>query len=310
VAPVAPAVAIAAKPEGPSFDVVRISPTGDAVVAGRAAPGADVTITSNGAALGRVQADAAGQFVFIPSQKLASGGQELSLSARLGEAPAIAAAAPVLLVVPSRPASPAPGTTVAPVSSPPPTTALAILAAPDAVPRVLQGPSVGPGKKVGLDIVDYDQQGAIRFAGTAQPGTAVRLYVDNHPVGDAAVDASGHWVLTPTDAVAAGQHRLRLDQLTSAGAVASRVELPFERAVLTAQQVPADRVVVQPQQNLWRLARRAYGQGIRYTDIYEANRDQIRDPNLIFPGQVFAVPAASERSATPGPIPSAASTSR
>jgi len=49
-------------------------------------------------------------------------------------------------------------------------------------------------------------------------------------------------------------------------------------------------VVVQPGQNLWRLARSAYGTGVRYTVIYLANRDQIRDPRLIYPGQAFAVP--------------------
>ena len=52
-------------------------------------------------------------------------------------------------------------------------------------------------------------------------------------------------------------------------------------------------MVVQPGQTLWRLARGAYGSGARYTVIYLANRDQIRDPGLIYPGQAFAVPAAA-----------------
>ncbi|MBO37841.1 MAG: peptidoglycan-binding protein, partial [Rhodospirillaceae bacterium] len=34
----------------------------------------------------------------------------------------------------------------------------------------------------------------------------------------------------------------------------------------------------------------AYGQGMRYTIIYKANRDQIRDPDLIYPGQIFFIP--------------------
>jgi nucleoid-associated protein YgaU len=73
----------------------------------------------------------------------------------------------------------------------------------------------------------------------------------------------------------------------------ARAEIPFERAQLSAQEVPADRVVVQPGQSLWRLARNAYGRGIRYTEIFDANRGQIRDPNLIFPGQVFAMPVTA-----------------
>ena len=50
------------------------------------------------------------------------------------------------------------------------------------------------------------------------------------------------------------------------------------------------RVIIRRGDNLWRLSRRVYGQGIRYTSIYDANRDQIRNPALIFPGQVFELP--------------------
>ncbi len=74
------------------------------------------------------------------------------------------------------------------------------------------------------------------------------------------------------------------------GRVASRVELPFLREALALAQIAPGQVVVQPGQNLWRLARRAYGSGLRYTVIYQANRDQIRDEKLIYPGQVFTVP--------------------
>jgi nucleoid-associated protein YgaU len=51
---------------------------------------------------------------------------------------------------------------------------------------------------------------------------------------------------------------------------------------------------VQPGQNLWRIARQTYGRGVRYTVIYAANRDVIRDPNMIFPGQVFALPTEEQ----------------
>jgi nucleoid-associated protein YgaU len=49
-------------------------------------------------------------------------------------------------------------------------------------------------------------------------------------------------------------------------------------------------VVIAPGQNLWLIARRVYGRGMLYTLIYEANNGQIRNPNLIFPGQAFAIP--------------------
>ena len=111
-------------------------------------------------------------------------------------------------------------------------------------------------------------------------------------MGDATADPTGRWAFAPTAKMAPGDHRLRIDQLTATGQVATRIEQPFQRAAISAKDIAEGQVVVvQPRQNLWRIARAAYGQGVRYTVIFEANRDQIRDPNLIFPGQVFTVPA-------------------
>ena len=49
-------------------------------------------------------------------------------------------------------------------------------------------------------------------------------------------------------------------------------------------------VIIRRGDNLWRISQRVYGHGIRYTTIYLANQDEIRDPNMIWPGQVFTVP--------------------
>ncbi len=48
--------------------------------------------------------------------------------------------------------------------------------------------------------------------------------------------------------------------------------------------------MVRPGNNLWRIARDTYGDGTRYTVIYGANRGQIGDPDLIYPGQIFTLP--------------------
>ena len=49
-------------------------------------------------------------------------------------------------------------------------------------------------------------------------------------------------------------------------------------------------IVVQPGNSLWRIARSSYGEGINYTIIFEANKDQISNPDLIYPGQIFKLP--------------------
>ena len=148
------------------------------------------------------------------------------------------------------------------------------------------------GAALAVGTVDYDDRGDIRFAGTAKPGVPVRVYVDNAPAGQAVADPAGRWSLRPPAGVVPGLHRLRVDQVTEAGRVTARVEVPFQRTSLPASELTGGRVVVQPGQSLWRLARSAYGSGVRYTVIYLANREQIRDPQRIYPGQAFALPEA------------------
>lgn len=61
----------------------------------------------------------------------------------------------------------------------------------------------------------------------------------------------------------------------------------FEQAPLAESQ---NSVIIRRGDTLWQISRRVYGQGVRYTTIYLANEDQIKNPDLIEPGQIFGVP--------------------
>jgi nucleoid-associated protein YgaU len=311
----------------PRFDVVRVGARGSAVIAGRAAPGAEVILfADNGRELGRARADRRGEFVILPAESLPPGTMELSLRARLGDQE-MTGPDTVVLVVPDtaaqmaeaqRPAAPAQTAAAAPATepsstapTPAPSGPLAVLipSRPESAgPRLLQVPEPTPAgrgaPRLGIDSVEYDQAGSMRFAGGAPPGTRLRLYVDDKYIGDAAADTQGRWALMPETQPSIGRHRLRVDQISPAdGRVLARAEVPFQREELSAEAFAQQRIVVQPGNNLWRIARATYGRGTRYTVIYQANKDQIADPNRIFPGQVFALPTAQ-------PAPAASSRSR
>ena len=265
--------------------------------------------------LGRARADGRGEWVILPDDPLAPGARELSLLARAPGGDTVAGEETVLLVVPEPPGSA--GSAVASLgarrratgatgaSDGPLAMLLPPASAPGAAPRVLQGSgapaAIGAAaaggaaaprqQRLGLDVVDYDDAGSMRFAGSAAPGATVRVYVGPQMVGEATADTGGRWHLTPGDQPSVGRHTLRLDQIASAdGSVAARIEVPFQRDRLSGGNGPGrpDGGAARPQP----LAHRAhaYGRGVRYTVIYAANRDTIRDPSLIYPGQVFAVP--------------------
>ncbi|HVC61804.1 MAG TPA: LysM peptidoglycan-binding domain-containing protein [Acetobacteraceae bacterium] len=277
----------------PSFDVVRINPRGDAVMAGHAAPGSRVAIADGGKEIGHVQADRNGDWVFVPSAPLPPGARELTLAERAPDGTEAKGDRAVLLVVPQAAAAGA-----GPAGNAPPP--LAVLTGPNAAPLVLTGPGQRPGgARLALGAAEYDEHGEIRLSGTASPGATVRLYVDNRPIGQAAADPKGAWSLSAGEPIGPGTHRLRLDQIAPNGTVAFRVDRSFTREQLTAAELPAGHIAIRPGQNLWTIARRTYGLGIRYTIIYQANRQAIHNPDLIYPGQVFALPGSAGAPAIP-----------
>ena len=273
-------------PAAPSFDVARASPGAPAVLAGRAPAGSRVRVLDgSGAEIGAARADGAGEWALVTPAPLASGAHELRLEAELEDGRKLASERLLALAIPERAAASA-GTLAVALSE--------NLAQPS---RPLQqpGPNSPRAGALALGAVDYDESGNLVLGGAAPPGSAVRAYLNDRPLGAGTADADGRWTVRPDGPVATGQHALRIDQLDPGGKVVSRVEAPFSRAepaLAAAVARSGGHIVVQPGNSLWRIARSAYGEGTRFTVIYQANQDQIRDPDLIYPGQVFGLPQA------------------
>jgi hypothetical protein len=273
----------------PAFDIVRIDPDCNVVIAGRAPAGSDVRVEAGEKVLGTVTASARGEWVVLPDAPLEPGTREIGAVATLPDGTVLPSDDLVVMIVPDC----GEGEEQAP--------AVAVLTPKtgEGTSKLLQAPSeigdLSAAKGLALGTVDYDEEGNIKLSGRGQPGTHVRVYVDNKPVGTVKVDPSGGWTLTPEANVSPGDHALRLDQIGGDEDVISRVQLPFTRAsreeIELARGGLEIRAVVQPGNSLWRIARRLYGEGLKYTVIYQANQDQIRDPDLIYPGQVFKLPA-------------------
>ena len=141
-----------------------------------------------------------------------------------------------------------------------------------------------------VDVIDYDDQGKLTISGRAEKNLSVVLYLDNVYIGKVAADIDGAWKLVPDNTVDPGLYTLRADELNPEGKVIARLSFPFSRAEPDPGLTDEPFVIVQPGNSLWRLARRTYGKGLSYTVIYAANKDRIKNPDMIFPGQVFSVP--------------------
>ncbi|WP_116084257.1 LysM peptidoglycan-binding domain-containing protein [Tropicimonas sp. IMCC34011] len=169
----------------------------------------------------------------------------------------------------------------------------------------------GQGDRVVIDAISYGDDGEVLLegrtaahAGDEDGDGEVRIYVDNRPVERVAIAGDGSW-RTPLPGVDPGTYTVRVDQVGGGGSVVSRFETPFRReapSTIEATRIEAEEgnpdvvrasvITVQPGYTLWGIASDRYGSGYDYVQIFEQNRDQIRDPDLIYPGQVFDLPKA------------------
>jgi nucleoid-associated protein YgaU len=310
----------AASPLKPAFDIVNVEPSGKAVIAGRAAPNAKVELRDAGKTVAEATADASGQFVIIPPT-MAPGDHSLSLAADAGKsAPETSSVVAVSVPEPEKKvaaaATAAPATAAAPAPSPSPT-ALAM--------RTLAAPPPAAGPRVAIQSVEADAAGGLVAKGSAGPNATVRFYLNGSNVADAKTQPDGRWSLTIKSGMTPGGYMMRADE-TNPGdtTVVASADTPFDypappgsagtpapaattapaiapaAAAASAGQPPppsADAVVdrvqtalVRPGHTLWALSQNYYGDPTRYPVIYEANKWEIHNPNLIYPGEVFVVP--------------------
>lgn len=350
----APAAPAGATGPAPTFDVVRVEPSGETVVAGRAAPGSIVNLLASGKPVGKATADANGQFVIIPDA-LRPGAHDLSLT-QTGKEGEQASAQSVAVAVPENAKS---------------KEVVVALAEPGKPTQILSdGKPAAPAAAappVSFRTVEAEQGSGFFAAGQATPGSKLRIYMNDTHVAEVTADEKGQWSLRVARGMAAGNYAVRIDQIDPAGKVVARAEVPFAYTPQMAATAPANAappqsaapeiagraavptptapVVKTPEtasatpsastapaaappasaphsagahpvipsqtagrdpanatidsiatasvvrgDSLWRISRKMLGQGVRYTQIYDANTAQIRDPRRIYPGQVLVVP--------------------
>jgi nucleoid-associated protein YgaU len=319
---VADAPVIPELPAGPQFDTFRVETDGSMVIAGRADAGQSVAIILAGETLDLVTADNNGNFVSLPLAGPSDQPRRLSLladpdgAAIPSETSYMVApiAAPVVMaaVAPEPPAEDvtstalpeAPQVPEAPVIVDEPAAAPTVLQADADGVRVVQDAGNTAAENVALDAITYDPEGEVQLSGRATGDGAVQVYIDNEPLTTSQVSQGGDWQIELPQ-IDTGVYTLRIDEVDEEGAVVSRLETPFKReeraevaAVLAEETTVAGFEVavktVQPGATLWAIAEENLGSGIFYIEVFEANSDLIRDPNLIYPGQIFRIPEISQ----------------
>ena len=311
----------------PEFDTASIAEDGRAVFSGRAPPGSVVIVLDDVNEIGRTESESSTtqlstSWVMIPENPLLPGNRQLTLRAMI-DGKILHSKSNLLVHVPT------PSSVIvskkqnknkeippqqATLSSETRTAPLAVL-----LPQTENGraallqndfssqgnatktqkstqqknlPSDNLLPTLHLDLVDYGVDRIILAAGLASADSRLRLFLNQKLAGTGKSTSNGHWQITATHPVDSGKVDLRVELLGKTGESITSLSVSF---VLTTQGMePASDhfILIRPGNSLWRIARRHYGRGVRYTEIFSANATQIQDPDVIYPGQIFRVPSA------------------
>ena len=299
----------------PDFDVVRVDRSGTVTAAGRAVPFSTVTVLVNGATGAVTGANEIGDFAAVFGVDTAAEiPPTLSLEMKNDRGPVIQSRREVIILAPKHLEGGVFGVSASEEMSLTQHTDHVVLIASENLLEILQaGFSRGDFDNlanIALDSIYYDDTGEVGLLGRGRPEMHARVYVDSRHAVTVPIQPDGKW-RTSLSTVGPGIYTLRIDEVDDTGQVLSRLETPFQKldpevalermssnisasvsAVLPrTHDDPQSRVVtVQPGNTLWGISRSRFGLGRYYIRIYAANKDQIRDPDLIYPGQVFLIP--------------------
>ena len=253
----------------PKFDLVRVEEDGSAIIAGSAKPNSEVRLLVDGKELEVVEADGSGTFAILTT--IPTGEKPLELQLEDANDNSVKSKDTVLVIPNKETENKSPKIVIAETSG-----EIIVQDQNELAPEI---------QSLSLDTINYAESGDVILAGRAASEQTVRIYVDNKPVVLGEV-TNGKWNFEIPN-IEEGIYTLRVDAINEQGEVVDRVESPFQRVILEMERGQA---TIQPGFTLWKLAELKYGFGMRYVQIFEANRDSIKDPDLIYPGQVFQIP--------------------
>jgi nucleoid-associated protein YgaU len=262
----------------PSFDVVMIEPNGEGVIAGRAAPGWQVSVQSSGTKVAAATADAQGEWSAVLDKPLPTGDHALTLKitspdgtralssqelvrVEVGDgakpaAPPAEAAAPAPQAPTPATAPSAPAPSGQPAASPQQEAALAV-AEPQgearAVPRSAEQSALPPASKPKLvfKTADYRDTGAaigsVSITGTSDPGATISVYCDNEKLATVRAGADGTWSVVAEKKLGTGQHNFRAERIDAAtGAPSAQATIAIERLIPKPPEVAAKEAAPKP----------------------------------------------------------------
>jgi hypothetical protein len=268
VVPDSSVVRVMSEKENPAFDIVRIQPDGNVVIAGRWAPNKTVSIMVNGKIVASEQTNADGEFVYAPKKALPAGNYTISL---VGVDSAIKSSEKVFLYVSEHGYE----------------NSISLLMTKKGS-TLLQAPTTLHDGDLTVSKIDYLDNGRIVITGDAMPRLRVSLWLNNRYMGYAHVSDYRHFGLgADVGKLESGQeYDLSVRLHDGDGTEVATIEHHFTMPEMTGNDDTF--YTVRRGDCLWIIARNFMRRGILFSII--ADKNHIENPDLIYPKQKLQIP--------------------
>ena len=301
-----------------TIDLARVKPDGAAVFAGTAAANAKIRIFEGDILLGETVANANGEWVIVLEKSLAAGQHLISVAMERSDGttemadrslaveiyqdtetkplvallPETATEVPVLIQSPDD----VDKTKSAATASEATASGTIVADAAEAAPAKPQAKSQIAASQIAAlapSAIVWRDASRILISGTSRGGVRVTVNDAKGQFGEALVLADGAWQVAGSLDLDIAVNQLRFALFDDANQIIARYDLPVKARDLAKGQDGSPLVVVNKGDMLWRIAYHQLGEGVKYVDIVRRNQQDIADPDLIYPKQIFAVPQSS-----------------
>ena len=251
------------------FDLVRLEPSGDVIIAGKTEPEIKIDIFDGNEKLSSVISDSHGDWVWISEKRVEKGIKRFRLQ-HTDTSGKIISSEENIIVFFEKDASE--NQKVVKITN------------KNIGIEILNNNEING---LALDTVEHFENNKLRIKGRSYPNSKVQFSLSEKIVGKTTSKNDGSWEFL-TNEVEFNEYDLKIESF-------------FQNHIITLKTKILDgnideelflekKFIVEDGNSLWRIARKTLGGGILYAEIFKNNKKIIKDPNLIFPGQVFKIP--------------------
>ena len=251
-----------------TFDIVRLDPNGDVIIAGETLPDTEVNIYDGNEKLASVISDSSGDWVWISENPLSPGIKRFTLKSFKDDKEFLSEQQIIILREKDNKEM-------------------------SRIIRFTQNSNIeilnntNNTSSLFLDIVEFDENKSLTITGRAAPNSDIKIFLTENLKAETTSNKNGKWSVKFDNLNFLGYD---LEITTNLDNQLVKLKTKIFKKKIDPQIFLERQVIVQNGNSLWRIARKTLGGGIFYSEIYKNNADKITNPNLIFPGQVFNIP--------------------